>query len=465
MKRKLLIGLASLVVLGIIISIIVLTTNPAEFEASSLNISPEEVEPGDTVTVTVEVRNAGEEKVTHELELTIDGIVEQSRSVTLDGGETTSKSFFVEKDIEGSYSVELDGLAGIFEVAESTTNSASPDGRNVLLIDTFKQAESNILGGESTLFSTTNSWVTRELSSDEHRITADDEEGHVLKLSYDVSEEEAYAGYITSLHDLDLSDYQIITFWIKGADGGEVVLIGLRGGDDKEYKVEVGNYLQTGITATWQQVKMPLAAFSGIEDWQMMQNLSLSFENRIDSGQGTIFVDDMQFERKLGSIVIDNFDNQQGINVFGGELRVFYHGECTIDADYDSLNTADNSPSGYRISYGGSIGELLSYCGWTSGLRGTDASGIEAITFVIKGSSGGEQPNIYLYDGANRAYIDVENYTLISNSWQKVSIPLSEFSTQGVDITHLEEFQVVFEWDRMSGTIFIDNLAFSSSQD
>ena len=102
MKRKLLIGLASLVVLGIIISIIVLTTNPAEFEASSLNISPEEVEPGDTVTVTVEVRNAGEEKVTHELELTIDGIVEQSRSVTLDGGETTSKSFFVEKDIEGS---------------------------------------------------------------------------------------------------------------------------------------------------------------------------------------------------------------------------------------------------------------------------------------------------------------------------------------------------------------------------
>jgi hypothetical protein len=345
---------------------------------------------------------------------------------------------------------------------DSTPNGESHD---VLLVDTFTQEESNLLGGEWTLFSSMNGWVNRELSSDEHRITANDKEGHVLKLSYDVSEEEAYSGYITSLNGLNLSDYQIITFWIKGANGGEAVLIGLRGEGDKEHKVKVGNYLQTGITATWQQVKMPLVAFSGIEDWQTMQNLSLSFENRIDSGQGTIFVDEMQFEKKLGSIVIDNFDNPQGINLFGGEFGVFYQGNCTIDADYDSLNAADSSPNGYRISYGDSIGESLSYCGWATDLRGIDASGIEAITFLIKGSRGGEQPNIYLYDGVNRAYVDVENYTLISSSWQKVSIPLSEFSTQGVDITHLEAFEMVFEWDRMSGIIFIDNLAFSSSQD
>ena len=124
MKKKLLIGLASLVVLGIIIGIIVLATAPepepvpAEFEVSNLNVSPEEVEPGDTVTVTVEVQNVGEQKGTYELELIINGVVEQSESVTLDGGETTSVSFFVEKDIEGFYSVELARLTGIFEVAE-----------------------------------------------------------------------------------------------------------------------------------------------------------------------------------------------------------------------------------------------------------------------------------------------------------------------------------------------------------
>jgi beta-lactamase superfamily II metal-dependent hydrolase len=116
MKKKLLIGLASLVGLFIIIYIIIPT--PTEFELSNLNVSPKEVEPGETVTVAVEVRNVGEEKGTHELELIIDGLVEQSESVTLDGGETTSISFSVEKDMEGSYSVELAGLTGIFQVVE-----------------------------------------------------------------------------------------------------------------------------------------------------------------------------------------------------------------------------------------------------------------------------------------------------------------------------------------------------------
>jgi beta-lactamase superfamily II metal-dependent hydrolase len=66
----------------------------------------------------VKVQNVGEEMGTHELELIIDEVVEQSESVTLDGGETTSISFSVEKDIEGYYSVELAGLTGIFQVVE-----------------------------------------------------------------------------------------------------------------------------------------------------------------------------------------------------------------------------------------------------------------------------------------------------------------------------------------------------------
>ena len=123
MKKKLLIGLASLVGLGIIIGIIVLTTAPAEFEVSNLNVSPAEAKPGETVTVTVQVQNVGEEKGTHELKLIIDGVVEQSESVTLNGGETTSVSFSVEKDIEGSYSVELAGQTGIFQVLPAPTGT------------------------------------------------------------------------------------------------------------------------------------------------------------------------------------------------------------------------------------------------------------------------------------------------------------------------------------------------------
>jgi beta-lactamase superfamily II metal-dependent hydrolase len=114
MKKKLLIGIASLVVLGIIIALL---TAP-KLEVSNLNISPEEIKPGDTVAVTAEARNIGVRRGTYELELKVNGIVEQSEGVTLDGGETTTISFSIEKDIEGSYSVELTGLTGTFEVIE-----------------------------------------------------------------------------------------------------------------------------------------------------------------------------------------------------------------------------------------------------------------------------------------------------------------------------------------------------------
>jgi beta-lactamase superfamily II metal-dependent hydrolase len=118
MKRKLLIGSASLVVLGIIIYIVI-----PKFEVSNLNVSMGEVAPGETVTVTVDIQNVGKIKGTHELKLEIDGIIEQSEAVTLSGGETTSVSFSVEKDIVGSYSVELGGQTGIFQVLTAPTGT------------------------------------------------------------------------------------------------------------------------------------------------------------------------------------------------------------------------------------------------------------------------------------------------------------------------------------------------------
>jgi len=87
-----------------------------KFEVSNLNLSLEEAEPGETITVTTKVQNVGKIKGTHELELEINGIVEQSEAVTLGGGEITSVSFSVEKDIDGFYSVELGRLTGVFEV-------------------------------------------------------------------------------------------------------------------------------------------------------------------------------------------------------------------------------------------------------------------------------------------------------------------------------------------------------------
>jgi len=126
MKRNLLIGLTSLVGLGVIIIIGIITgiidcpapPPPVDVRASNLIIRPSEVEPGERVTITVAVRNVGATEATdYGLCLRIDGELEPPcKYFGLDAGETTTISFAVERDIEGSYSVELAGLIGVFQV-------------------------------------------------------------------------------------------------------------------------------------------------------------------------------------------------------------------------------------------------------------------------------------------------------------------------------------------------------------
>jgi len=49
----------------------------------------------------------------------------------------------------------------------------------------------------------------------------------------------------------------------------------------------------------------------------------------------------------------------------------------------------------------------------------------------------------------------------ITTSWQEIRIPLEKF--KGVDLSHLEAIQVVFEWEEMSGTIYIPEIYFEKN--
>ena len=82
------------------------------------------------------------------------------------------------------------------------------------------------------------------------------------------------------------------------------------------------------------------------------------------------------------------------------------------------------------------------------------------MSFRVRGGQGGEKPNIYLDDGNFRWGVDLEGYATVSTEWQIVSIPLDDFVNHGVDLTHIEEFQVVFEWEQMSSTLYLDDIWF-----
>ena len=96
---------------------VVVPPAPAAFSVSYLSVSPRlEVEPGETVTITVLVANTGGESGSYTVVLKIGGVKEAEETVTIAAGEGQDVSFNVTREEAGSYTVAVDGLSGSFTV-------------------------------------------------------------------------------------------------------------------------------------------------------------------------------------------------------------------------------------------------------------------------------------------------------------------------------------------------------------
>ena len=286
--------------------------------------------------------------------------------------------------------------------------------------------------------------------------------GHSLALSYDVSPPKANGGYVSMLPDLDLRGFHALTFSVKGTEADQDLFVGLRDSMGNEQKIPLSVYLPEKIGTNWKQVVIPLIAFSTTLNWGTIENLSFSFAHAAQL-KGMILIDNIYFHKHVYSLHVDSFEQWHGKNLLGGPHRTFAKGAAAVSGTY-----AKGSPNGlYRLSYGGNIGkikayasDLLTYAGWGTRLGGIDCSRCAEVSFRVRGGHGGEKPNIYLDDGNFRWSVDLEDYITVTTEWQIVSIPLETFANHGVDLTHLEEFQVVFEWEQMSSTLYLDDVWF-----
>jgi uncharacterized repeat protein (TIGR02543 family) len=104
-----------------------LPPQPADFTASELNISPQETDIGETVTVSVLVTNAGELEGSYNVNLVVNGTLVETRELILAGG-SQEVVFTTSGDEAGSYSVEVNGLEGSFTVREAPVISTGVSG-------------------------------------------------------------------------------------------------------------------------------------------------------------------------------------------------------------------------------------------------------------------------------------------------------------------------------------------------
>jgi len=99
---------------------------PAAFTTSNLVITPAEVNISETVTISLKVTNTGEAEGTYEATLKVNGVVLETREVTLDGGASQTVTFTTSRDAAGTYTVSADGLAGTFSVREAAAPPPPP---------------------------------------------------------------------------------------------------------------------------------------------------------------------------------------------------------------------------------------------------------------------------------------------------------------------------------------------------
>lgn len=101
---------------------------PGAVVVSNLTVSPEQVEPGQPVTISVEVKNEGGVESSHIVNLVINGVVVDSRELILAPEKSKVISYQVSRSKPGNYNVTVEELSVSFTVipvSSSVTDSSS----------------------------------------------------------------------------------------------------------------------------------------------------------------------------------------------------------------------------------------------------------------------------------------------------------------------------------------------------
>jgi len=283
-------------------------------------------------------------------------------------------------------------------------------------------------------------------------------------------------GYILVLGNL--SEYATMTFWIKGAKGGETFELGLNDTisnrrEDAVLSGSIYRYLPQGVTTEWQQVKVPLEDFFG-SDLSRIYSIVFNFN---EEGEGAFWIDDVEFHRqplvdreaeilKKGELLLDNFDHSN-LNLLGRKANAYKRlpSVCKFSR-VESPRMGDHGRS-LKLDFDK---RPTGWCGYYTLLNQIDGayydlSPYKEVRFWVRGARGGENFEIGM---ADRSWLTIGDSVKageigkylpkgVTTDWQEVVIPLKDFGK--LDWTQMGSFVINFHKPG-AGTIFLDDLRF-----
>ncbi len=357
------------------------------------------------------------------------------------------------------------------KISGPTKTANSPD---VIAVDDFDGSTTlNSLGGASGTYSNPGCEYVKAVVDPKSGNIGSEKGNRSIRLSFDVTNPDAYAGYWTSIDKLDLSDYSTLRFRMRSDDkDAPQIIAGIRTKSGVEGRAPVAGYMSAQSQDGWYDVGVPLSAMRGLftgPDLVSPDILFLAASNKEGSGKGAVRVDDVTFDRSSHASVAD-FESGATYSLLGGDLTTGQNGAGSVSwgcmPDASAVGNAGNQVC--RISYGGSIGTDygaqggFSYCYWQCDLNGNDARPFKYLSMKVRGEKGGETPNFYLCDGSRRVCLRARDTEPITTEWKTLRLPLSFFADKGIDLSRLDSLQIVFEWTEQSGTILVDDIRFGT---
>ena len=305
--------------------------------------------------------------------------------------------------------------------------------------------------------------------------------GTSLRLDYNVTGTDAYAGYYSKLGGQSASAYTWLIFWVRGTVGGELFKIELKNNvadnNRNHAAVYVNDFLDGGVTTTMQEVRIPFHNFANLNDFGSMKELVFVFERNQseDSGSplsGTVYIDQIAISSgAVNSVRIDHFGDKLGTCSLGGNM-----GDMSSGNPLDSASRSFTSGAGeyhdhpnalfsqYNVGWD-RAGFFMLFGGGDTGWTAMphDFSDYNYLTFYIKGWSGG-YPNKVKIELADTDSVGLY-WINVTDTWTKLSLPLASFG--GLSKSGIKQFNVIYIRDAITifggsynGGVYIDEVQF-----
>jgi len=311
-------------------------------------------------------------------------------------------------------------------------------------VDNFDNLSgTNRFGGASGIMPSATECAASYVSST--TVSTHDGSGGSLRLDFNVSAvAPGWGGYWTNMNAVNFSSATHISFWIRGATGGEKFKIELRGG-----KVNLSAYKT--LSTSWQNVVIPFSDFIGIVTTgpapanPSADQLSFVFERSAGTPYtGAVFIEGIHFLKPgsttAGSLV-RTLDDMSLVANWTTYVQTDNNGVLLATPGTYSTENVTGSDSSDQSHKATQVNFNLNDSTWLSLQRGLSPNLIGTNSFKIyymgMGTNNSENIEFFVTDKNNTTYKRVfyavaNTYSTSSRSyiWKTLEIPLGEMSLE-----------------------------------